>query len=94
MAVLSLSTAFFRYHHSSFIIHNCQKGGCVFLKVNGKDIALYELKTISDLLKELNVNEKRVVVELNKEIVVKEDFGKVNLQDDDTVEVISFVGGG
>ena len=64
------------------------------MKVNGKDIALYELKTISDLLKELNVNEKRVVVELNKEIVVKEDFGKVNLQDDDTVEVISFVGGG
>ena len=64
------------------------------MKVNGKDIVLCEVKTISDLLKELNVNEKRVVVELNKEIVVKEDFGKVNLQDDDTVEVISFVGGG
>ena len=55
------------------------------MKVNGKEIVLNDNKTISDLLKELKVNENRVVVELNREIIVKED---------DTVEVISFVGGG
>ena len=57
-------------------------------------ISLNDKKTISDLLKELKVNENRVVVELNREIIVKEDFSKINLKEDDTVEVISFVGGG
>ena len=64
------------------------------MKVNGKEIVLSDNKTISDLLKELKVNENRVVVELNREIIVKEDFSKINLKEDDTVEVISFVGGG
>lgn len=64
------------------------------MKVNGKDISLNDKKTISDLLKELKINENRVVVELNREIIVKDDFSKVNLKEDDTVEVISFVGGG
>lgn len=64
------------------------------MKVNGKEITLNDSKTISKLLKELKVNEKRVVVELNKEIIVQEDFSKVNLKENDTVEVISFVGGG
>ena len=64
------------------------------MKVNGKVIVLNDNKTISDLLKELKVNENRVVVELNREIIVKEDFSKINLKEDDTVEVISFVGGG
>ena len=64
------------------------------MKVNGKEIGLNDNKTISDLLKELKVNENRVVVELNREIIVKEDFSKINLKEDDTVEVISFVGGG
>lgn len=64
--------------------------------VNGKDIDI-ELKgnkTISDLLLELKINENRVVVELNREIIVKEDYSNINLKDDDTIEVISFVGGG
>lgn len=64
------------------------------MKVNGKDISLNDKKTISDLLKEFKINENRVVVELNREIIVKEDFSKINLKEDDTVEVISFVGGG
>ena len=64
------------------------------MKVNGTEIVLNDNKTISDLLKELKVNENRVVVELNREIIVKEDFSKINLKEDDTVEVISFVGGG
>ena len=41
------------------------------MKVNGKEIVLNDNKTISDLLKELKVNENRVGVELNREIIVK-----------------------
>lgn len=64
------------------------------MKVNGRDFSIEGINNISDLLKKLNVNEYRVVVELNKEIVSKEDYSKVNLKDDDTIEVVSFVGGG
>lgn len=64
------------------------------MKVNGRDIKLEQDKTIKDLLLEIKINENRVVVELNREIVNKEDYRNVNLKDDDTIEIISFVGGG
>lgn len=64
------------------------------MKVNGKDINLEGDKTIRDLLLELKIKENRVVVELNREIVAKEDYSSINLKNDDTIEVISFVGGG
>lgn len=53
-----------------------------------------QITTISSLLNKLGINEEKVVVELNKEIVIKEEYSKINLQEDDTIEVISFVGGG
>lgn len=62
--------------------------------VNGKIIAFQEGMTIEDLLKELNLNSNRVVVELDKEIIPKEDFSKTFLKESSKLEVISFVGGG
>ena len=35
-----------------------------------------------------------MLIELNKEIINKEKYSKINLQEDDVIEVISFVGGG
>ena len=62
--------------------------------LNGKQFNLEQEKTIAQLLSDIGVNIERVVVELNKEIIVREDFARINIKDDDTVEVISFVGGG
>ncbi|WP_346934774.1 sulfur carrier protein ThiS [Clostridium sp.] len=64
------------------------------MKVNGKNMDMDQITTISSLLNKLGINEEKVVVELNKEIVIKEEYSKINLQEDDTIEVISFVGGG
>jgi len=64
------------------------------MKVNGKNMDMDEITTISSLLNKLGINEEKVVVELNKEIVIKEEYSKISLQEDDTIEVISFVGGG
>ncbi|WP_346888784.1 sulfur carrier protein ThiS [Clostridium sp. UBA1056] len=64
------------------------------MKVNGKNMDMDEITTISSLLNKLGINEEKVVVELNKEIVIREEYSKINLQEDDTIEVISFVGGG
>lgn len=64
------------------------------MKINGKEFSSEGIKNISSLLNKLNVNESKVVVELNKEIIAKEDYSKINLEDDDTIEIVSFVSGG
>ncbi|MBE5959054.1 MAG: sulfur carrier protein ThiS [Lachnospiraceae bacterium] len=63
------------------------------LKINGnlEDVAGM---TVSDYLEKANYDIKRVVVERNEEIVPKAEYDNVILKDDDTIEVISFVGGG
>lgn len=64
------------------------------MQVNGKGYSFKEGQTISDLLMELNVNEERVVIELDKEIIPKEDFIITKLKENSIIEIISFVGGG
>lgn len=64
------------------------------MKVNGRKMDMEDITTLSSLLSKLGVNENKVVVELNKEIINKEKYSKINLQEDDVIEVISFVGGG
>ena len=64
------------------------------MRVNGNEISNENIHTISELLQNFGLNENRVVIELNGKIIVKEEFNKVNLNENDTIEVISFVGGG
>lgn len=64
------------------------------MKVNGKDFKFKEGITIDNLLKELNFNKERVVVEIDKEIIPKDKYYKTNLKESNIIEVISFVGGG
>lgn len=64
------------------------------MKVNGNEMNIENIKNITELLSNLKINENRVVVELNGNIITKEDYRNVNLNENDTIEVISFVGGG
>ena len=66
------------------------------LKINGEVKEFdKELKTISDLLTELEIRRpERVAVEINKEIIMQSDFGSTAVKDDDSIEIVSFVGGG
>lgn len=64
------------------------------VRVNGNEISNEDIHTISELLQIFGLNKNRVVIELNGKIVIKEEFSKVNLNETDSVEVISFVGGG
>lgn len=63
------------------------------MKVNGKDYDFKEDINISELLKFFNINPDYVVVEVDKEIIQKEDFNK-KLKDKNRIEIVSFVGGG
>lgn len=50
--------------------------------------------TIASLLKELNLPQEKVVVEVNFQIISKELYLTHKLYDADSIEIVSFVGGG
>lgn len=62
--------------------------------VNGKTLNKEGFNTVSELLGFLKINENRVVVELNKEIINVKDFPEIILNEEDKIEIIAFVGGG
>lgn len=51
-------------------------------------------KNLLEYLKENEFNPEQLVVERNFEIISKEQFGSVTIQDEDVIEVLRFVGGG
>lgn len=50
--------------------------------------------TLAEYLRGTSYNPARIAVERNGEIVSKADYPATVLQDGDSVEVVSFVGGG
>ena len=68
----------------------------MILKINGEVKEFdKELKTIKDLLTELDIKRpERVAVEINKEIIMQSEFAHTPVKQDDSIEIVSFVGGG
>ena len=64
------------------------------LKINGKDVAVSRKKTLGELLSGKGLHPGKIVVEHNLKIVPKEEWHKIALNDNDSVEIVSFVGGG
>jgi len=63
------------------------------VKANGMELDIAG-KTVAAYLAEANYDLKRVAVEHNGEIVFRAQYDKTVLRDGDTLEVVSFVGGG
>ena len=64
------------------------------IKVNGELINGYEGKTLSEFLSNEGYEITRIAVELNGEIARKKDYQSIILKENDTLEVVTFVGGG
>ncbi|TYR79032.1 sulfur carrier protein ThiS [Priestia megaterium] len=65
------------------------------LIINGKSVDVSsDIKTVFQLLEAQQLHNRVVIVELNKTILQKEDHNEAALKDGDTLEVVSFVGGG
>lgn len=62
--------------------------------INGKNHELKNKISITEMLEQLNLNKDKVVVEVNFEIVPKEQYCEWLLNKEDKVEIVSFVGGG
>jgi sulfur carrier protein len=63
--------------------------------VNGKPHTLTDGTPLAALIEQqLNFGPKRLAVEVNKELVTRAEWPQCILKDGDTVEIVSFVGGG
>ncbi|ATH95086.1 thiamine biosynthesis protein ThiS [Bacillus glycinifermentans] len=50
--------------------------------------------TIYDLLASYQLENRVVIVERNREIIGKENYQEVKLEENDVIEIVHFVGGG
>lgn len=67
----------------------------MIVKLNGEQIQLPEqVEYVSDLLKYYQLHDKVVVVEVNGDILTKDDHSESLLSDRDQIEIVHFVGGG
>jgi sulfur carrier protein len=68
----------------------------ITIYVNGKEhvIDTQEVDSLDALVKTLVDNDKGLIVEVNETIVHRQHWKEHSLNDGDTVELISFVGGG
>jgi thiamine biosynthesis protein ThiS len=64
------------------------------LTVNGDQRVIAGPATLADLLRQLDLDARMVVVELNREIVRRPRLEETEVQNGDTVELVHFVGGG
>jgi len=62
--------------------------------VNGDPVVLSDSSTVRGMLEVLGVAPERVAVEVNLEIVPRQDYASWALHEGDRIELITFVGGG
>lgn len=63
------------------------------VKVNGTDLDIAG-KTVSEYLAASSYDPKRIAVERNGDIVPKSQYDAAILENGDSLEIVSFVGGG
>ena len=63
------------------------------VKVNGAELDIAG-KTIAEYIATTDYDTKRIAVERNGDIVFKSQYDVTVLEDGDSVEIVSFVGGG
>ncbi|MGX9292316.1 sulfur carrier protein ThiS [Bacillus sp. A015] len=65
------------------------------IQLNGRVVDFdKENGTIYDLLSAYQLENRVVIVEKNQEIIDKKTFQQVEIQPNDTIEIVHFVGGG
>jgi sulfur carrier protein len=66
------------------------------LKINGIEKQFPDglPKTLSELLKQLDIHQATVVAEVNGKIIAREDFSQTQLSGGQRIELVRFVGGG
>ena len=59
-----------------------------------KKIILEKNRSIEKLIKKLKLPINKIAIELNKKILDKKKLSKIRLKDNDSIEIVHFIGGG
>ena len=62
--------------------------------VNGDKISIEKNISLENFLKLNNINNKNIVIEINKIIITKSMWKEKIIKEDDVIEIITAVGGG
>jgi|TARA_B100000768_G_scaffold71416_1_gene68451 sulfur carrier protein len=62
--------------------------------VNGDKISIEKNINLENFLKLNNINNKNIVIEVNKIIITKSMWKEKKIKEDDVIEIITAVGGG
>ena len=74
--------------------HHLLKSRPMEIQVNGETRAFDQAPSVYELLESMQLAERRVAVEVNREIVPKSEHGSHRLADGDEVEIVHAIGGG
>jgi sulfur carrier protein len=64
------------------------------VSINGIHEAVADGLTLADLLQQRGTDPRRVAIEVNKELVVRAEYGTTRINEGDRIEIVTFVGGG
>jgi len=64
------------------------------ITLNGRARMVPDRCTVNELLARQAIEPSHVVVEINRTIVPKENYGALRINSSDSVEILRFVGGG
>ena len=64
------------------------------IKINGKLSIIEDNLSLLSYVKKLKVPLKKVAIELNEQIMDKNNLKKIKLKNNDKIEVVHFIGGG
>jgi len=64
------------------------------ITVNGRISRIKDDLSLLNYVKKLKIPIKKVAVELNEEIIDKNKLSKINLKNNDKIEIVHFIGGG
>jgi len=66
----------------------------MIIKINGKDETIEKTSSLAELVMNKKLSPEKIVIEHNLRIVPKDKWSNVVLQENDQIEIVSFVGGG
>jgi len=64
------------------------------LTVNGEKQEFYGIANVTELVSHYRLQDKLVVVEIDGEVIDRNDWEQTQLKDGMTIELVHFVGGG
>lgn len=64
------------------------------ITLNGQEETIGDTSTVAMLLESIQLDPRRVAVEINEDLVTRRDFAHTLVNDGDRIEVVTLVGGG